>query len=111
MRTTILSSLALVFLAAVHPVDAKTVVEFTDGRYLEVHAHEVLEHWVRLEVRQGSTMVIPARRIEVIELDDREVYRQLMPAAIATAEQDSGSDRQESLTAGRGTPRDDPASR
>ena len=86
-------------------------MEFTDGRYLEVHAHEVLEHWVRLEVRQGSTMVVPARRIEMIELDDREVYRQLLPATVATAERDSGTDRQESLTAGRSTPRDDPANR
>ena len=49
--------------------------------------------------------------ISFFEQEAAEVYRQLTPAAIATAEQDPGSDRKESLTAGRSTPRDDPTNR
>ena len=74
-RNVLLFSLALAGLLAIPASGAKTVVEFTDGRYLEVRAHEVLESWVRLEVERGSMMYVPTRRVEMIQRDEREVYR------------------------------------
>ena len=84
MRRTIPCFLfALAMLVAVPAALAGTFVEFNDGRFLEVRSHELLDGWVRLVLGPGSSIVIPAGNVVIIERNDRVVYRHA-PDALAT---------------------------
>ena len=54
---------------------AAEVVEFADGRYLEVRSHTVLGDYIRLEVPSGSYLVFPVARVDEIRHERRLVYR------------------------------------
>ena len=78
MRRTI-AGIALAACLAGGAARAADVVEFADGRYLEVQSHSVLGDYIRLEVRPGSFLVFPADRVDEIRRERLLVYRQ--PAA------------------------------
>lgn len=64
----VLSVVALVAIAsAVQPASAAEVVRFTDGRYLEVAAHEIHGKGIRLTVERGGVIVLPLAQVEKIE--------------------------------------------
>lgn len=54
---------------------ADEVVEFTDGRYLQVRSHADEGYYVRLVVGRDSLIIIPANRIDAIRRDQQVVYR------------------------------------
>lgn len=55
---------------------AGEVVEFTDGRYLEVESHQVIDDAMRLNVSGSSYLVFPLSQVDRIERGGREVFRQ-----------------------------------
>ena len=82
MRSTCLSlalpvTLLLIGTAAV----AGEVVEFTDGRYLEIRNHKVQEHAIILEVDPGAWVVIHADKVRSIGRDGVTVYPEPEAAA------------------------------
>lgn len=70
--------LGLVLLSAVcvmpATVDAREVVEFSDGRYLEIRSYVVQGDLIRLDVGRGSFMVIPVASIDEIRRDRDVVF-------------------------------------
>jgi hypothetical protein len=63
----------MVLLAAVcawpATVEAREVVEFTDGRYLEIRSYVVQGDLIRLDVDRGSFLVIPVASVDEIRRD------------------------------------------
>ena len=72
----ILPGLVLLSVVCVVPaiVEAKEVVEFTDGRYLEIRSYRVEGDLIRLDVDRGSFMVIPVASIDEIRRDRDVVF-------------------------------------
>jgi hypothetical protein len=75
MRRTIVG-IAFAACLAGGAVRAADVVEFADGRYLEVQSHSVLGDFIRLEVRTGSYLVFPATQVDEIRRERLVVYSQ-----------------------------------
>jgi hypothetical protein len=61
---------------------ADEVVEFQDGRYLKVESHEVLDASIRLNVSRDSYVIFPLSRVDRIERNGKEVFRQPDPVAV-----------------------------
>lgn len=55
-------------------VEAGEVVEFADGRYLEIRSYVVQGDLIRLDVDRGSFMVIPVVSIDEIRRDRDVVF-------------------------------------
>ena len=55
-------------------VEAREVVEFADGRYLEIRSYVVQGDLIRLNVAPGSFMVIPVVGIDEIRRDRDVVF-------------------------------------
>jgi hypothetical protein len=55
-------------------VEAREVVEFTDGRYLEIRSYRVEGDLIRLDVDRGSFMIIPVASIDEIRRDRDVVF-------------------------------------
>jgi len=68
------AALILVSLLGSGAALAADVVEFSDGRYLEVRSHSVEGDAIRLEVDRGSFMVIPADSVDTIRREREIVY-------------------------------------
>ncbi len=68
--------LSFAFLFAL-PAAAADYVQFQDGRFLKVKSYELHDGWVKLQVQDGASMIIPLYRVEIIEgeLDSRVAYR------------------------------------
>ena len=70
----------LVLLAAVcigaAPVEAREVVEFVDGRYLEIRSYVAQGDLIRLDVDRDSFMVIPVANVDEIRRDRDVVFSQ-----------------------------------
>ena len=68
----------LLLLAAVcichAPVEAREVVEFADGRYLEIRSYVVHGDLIRIDVDRGSFMVIPVASVDEIRRDREVVF-------------------------------------
>ena len=68
----------LVLLAAVclwpAAIEAREVVEFTDGRYLEIRSYVVQGDLIRIDVATGSFMVIPVASVDEIKRDRDLVF-------------------------------------
>jgi len=58
---------------------AGDVVEFADGRYLEIQRHELHGESVRLELQSGAWLEIPASQIDSIERRGRVIYAPAKP--------------------------------
>jgi hypothetical protein len=75
-------------------VAAKEVVEFTDGRYLEIRSYTVRGDTIRLDVDRGSFLVIPLDSVDEIRRDWNLVFsreqalRQSAPVARPLGETD-----------------------
>jgi hypothetical protein len=63
---------ALCLLPAI--VEAREVVEFADGRYLEIRSYAVQGDLIRLDVDRGSFMVIPVGSVDEIRRDRDVVF-------------------------------------
>ena len=86
---------------------ADEVVEFQDGRYLKVESHEVLDASMRLNVSGESYFIFPLSRVDRIERNGKEVFRQPNPVAVRA----DGSESFEMLVANmRGNDQDQAAS-
>ena len=55
-------------------VEAREVVEFSDGRYLEISSYVVNGDLIRLDVGRGSFMVIPVLSVDEIRRDRDVVF-------------------------------------
>lgn len=70
-HTTLAIRIAIVGTAmlawATTAVDAREVVRFVDGRYLEIDSHRVVGQVVRLDVASGAYIAVERDRIEWIE--------------------------------------------
>ena len=75
MRRT-LPGLVLLAAVCVWPAaaEAREVVEFADGRYLEIRSYVVHGDLIRLDVDRGSFMVIPVASIDEIRRDRDVVF-------------------------------------
>jgi len=73
----VLSGAVFLALVCAWTVPGRTaeVVEFTDGRFLKVHAHIDEGYYVRLVVDRDGWIIIPANKIDEIRDDVRVVYR------------------------------------
>jgi len=72
---------------------ASEVVEFADGRFLEVQSHLDEGYYIRLVVDRDSFMIIPASKIDEIRQNQRVVYSydaDQEPAAGWSAARDRG---------------------
>jgi hypothetical protein len=76
---------------------AAEVVEFADGRYLEVRSHAVEGEYLRLTVDDGSFLIFPAYQVDTIREDWQVVYR-YRPAGVDRATDRGRSGRSEVLT-------------
>ena len=67
----ILPGLVLLSVVCLVPAtaEAREVVEFNDGRYLEIRSYRVEGDLIRLDVDRGSFMVIPVASIDEIRRD------------------------------------------
>ena len=83
MRSTCLG-LALLLLYG-SAATALEVVEFTDGRYLEVRDHEVQQHAIILEVDPGAWVVIPSDQVKAIGRDGETIYPEPEPRSTLPA--------------------------
>jgi len=74
----ILPGLVLLAAVCVWPaaVEAREVVEFVDGRYLEIRSYVVQGDFIRLDVDRGSFMVIPVASVDEIRRDWDVVFSQ-----------------------------------
>lgn len=69
-------AVTLVLLAAgTAAVRAAEVVEFVDGRYLEIRSHRVSGPLIRLDVAQDSFLVVPQSCVDAIRRDRQVVFR------------------------------------
>ncbi len=57
------------------PCLSAEVVEFSDGRYLPVHAYDLQGDFIRLDVDRNSFLVIPVSKVDTIRRDRVVVYR------------------------------------
>jgi len=75
MRRT-LPGLVLLAAVCVWPAmaEAREVVEFADGRYLEIRSYVVRGDLIRLDVATGSFMVIPVASVDEIKRDRDLVF-------------------------------------
>jgi hypothetical protein len=85
MRRT-LPGLVLLAAVCVWPAaaEAREVVEFADGRYLEIRSYVVRGDLIRLDVATGSFMVIPVASVDEIKRDRDLVFsrgRVILPGA------------------------------
>jgi hypothetical protein len=55
-------------------VEAREVVEFSDGRYLEIRSYVVQGDLIRLDVGRASFMVIPVQSVDEIRRDRNVVF-------------------------------------
>ena len=61
--------LSILVCAAPAPAEAREVVEFVDGRYLEIRSYTVQGDLIRLDVGRGSFLVIPVASVDEIRRD------------------------------------------
>ena len=59
--------LVIGFFAVSADAAAAELVRFVDGRYLEIVSHTVKGKWITLNLKAGSTVGLPAGRVEKIE--------------------------------------------
>lgn len=69
-------------------VEAGEVVEFSDGRYLEIRSYVVQGDLIRLDVDLGSFMVIPVVSVDEIRRDRDVVFssNRAVPPGAQTAQ-------------------------
>jgi hypothetical protein len=55
-------------------VSADETVRFHDGRYLKVKAHSTTDRSIRFDFAGGAFVMVPTRRVDVIDRDGRIVF-------------------------------------
>jgi hypothetical protein len=66
--------LGLVIYLCPAAIEASEVVEFTDGRYLEIRSHVVDGAFMRLELADDSLLIFPRTQVDSIRSDWTPVY-------------------------------------
>jgi hypothetical protein len=90
----------LVLLTAVCAVPtnagSRDVVEFTDGRYLEVRSYTVQGDLIRLDVDHGSFIVIPVASVDEIRRNREIVFSSAQADSAAARRAQAGPGREAS---------------